>query len=618
MKHLKGIWKSVFPLMLIVMLFCIQSTKCNSASAPVILEQPKSYEGNYGDNVTFVIKASGSGLRYQWQYYVPSYFRWVNISGEKGDSLTFVFSSELDGVQIRCVVTNSANLSTISDTAMIRKSAIEEENKEETSSDAEDSAEAENPAEESTEVSESAESADETQIPSDILAKSVTPEMFGAKGDGKTDDSAAIQKAIDSGYDVVFGNKTYFIAANKYLTIKNKTDFHMYGGTIHKAASANNVQLFVLTDCSNCSFENMYIYSEFAYKDILIPADHTRPSPKLSSNVLAFSGTGNTDITFKNNSFDYLSADYWLNGKDNAFWRNIVVDGWKSSTSLMPMYAQCITGLTVKNANVCINSKSSGDGDHCIYVCYRGSDVNIRDSYFYWNGSVSTSGRVAVLTFHGGSEYFGTQPRNITISNTRIEAKEGQAVYCSKGVDVTFKNCNINNTTGNKNGNVPLLFGYGDMSAYDSTFTAPDTVFDGLDSLYLENCKISGAAYNAITATLTDLTAVGCNITIGDGSLYYVTNAAGVNHTYRNCEITKTSYGKGYLLSKRNRAGLITFDGCTVNCGKSYFMYNGGNVDMLGITLKNTKITNAKALAIPKEAVNYTAVNSYLNSVLLK
>ncbi|MGN1156557.1 MAG: hypothetical protein ACI4TK_10295, partial [Agathobacter sp.] len=550
MKHLKGILKSVFPLMLILMLFCLQSTKCNSASAPVILEQPQSYEGSYGDNVTLVIKASGSNLRYQWQYYIPSYYRWVNISGEKADTLTFVFSSEYEGIQIRCVVTNSANLSTISETATIRKSATagegaEAEDPAEESTEAEDpeedSTEAEDPAEDSTEAEDpaeegtEAEDSDETQIPGDIPAKSVTPEMFGAKGDGKTDDTEAIQKAIDSGYNVVFGDKTYFIAANKYLTISNKTDFHMYGGTIHKAASANNIQLFVLTDCTNCSFENMYIYSEFAYKDILIPADHTRPSPQLSSNVLAFSGKGNTNITFKNNSFDYMSADYWLNGKDNAFWKDIVVDGWESSTSLMPMYAQCITGLTVKNADVALNPESSGDGDHCIYVCYRGSDVKISDSHFYWNGSTSVSGRIAVLTFHGGSYNIGTQPRNITISNTTIEAKEGRAVYCSEGVDVTFRKCNISNTTKDKNGNVPLLFGYGDMLVYDSSLTTPDTVFDGLDSLYLENCNISGAAYNAITATLSNLTAVGCNITIGDGSLYYVTNAAGVNHTYQDC-----------------------------------------------------------------------------------
>ncbi len=37
----------------------------------------------------------------------------------------------------------------------------------------------------------------------------VTPELFGAKGDGLTDDSKAIQQALLTGYPVLFANKTY-------------------------------------------------------------------------------------------------------------------------------------------------------------------------------------------------------------------------------------------------------------------------------------------------------------------------------------------------------------------------------------------------------------------------
>lgn len=40
----------------------------------------------------------------------------------------------------------------------------------------------------------------------------VTPEMFGAVGDGTTDDTAAIQAAINANNFVVFANKTYLIA----------------------------------------------------------------------------------------------------------------------------------------------------------------------------------------------------------------------------------------------------------------------------------------------------------------------------------------------------------------------------------------------------------------------
>lgn len=53
----------------------------------------------------------------------------------------------------------------------------------------------------------------------DVLLDIVTPEMYGAKGDGVTDDSAAISQALGSGNRAVyFGPKTYVMgtAANVY------------------------------------------------------------------------------------------------------------------------------------------------------------------------------------------------------------------------------------------------------------------------------------------------------------------------------------------------------------------------------------------------------------------
>ena len=45
----------------------------------------------------------------------------------------------------------------------------------------------------------------------------VTPEMYGAKGDGETDDSDAIQLAINSGFPVYFSKKTYLISKTIHL-----------------------------------------------------------------------------------------------------------------------------------------------------------------------------------------------------------------------------------------------------------------------------------------------------------------------------------------------------------------------------------------------------------------
>ena len=63
-----------------------------------------------------------------------------------------------------------------------------------------------------------------------------TPEMFGAVGDGETDDSEAVQDAVDAGYVVRFAdNKTYYLASPVSIT----HDCHLIGGknTVIKTAT---------------------------------------------------------------------------------------------------------------------------------------------------------------------------------------------------------------------------------------------------------------------------------------------------------------------------------------------------------------------------------------------
>lgn len=67
----------------------------------------------------------------------------------------------------------------------------------------------------------------------------VTPESYGAKGDGETDDTAAIQQAIDTGKNVLFSKTTYLVSKATNAEIYPNHDepclyiYHKNGQTIN-------------------------------------------------------------------------------------------------------------------------------------------------------------------------------------------------------------------------------------------------------------------------------------------------------------------------------------------------------------------------------------------------
>lgn len=75
----------------------------------------------------------------------------------------------------------------------------------------------------------------------DVLEKTkyyVTPEDFGAVGDGVTDDQAAIQAALENenGYNVIFSGKTYLISAPIVIDLKKVTSIELANSIIQADA----------------------------------------------------------------------------------------------------------------------------------------------------------------------------------------------------------------------------------------------------------------------------------------------------------------------------------------------------------------------------------------------
>lgn len=93
------------------------------------------------------------------------------------------------------------------------------------------------------------------RIATDIIVNFVTPEQYGAIGDGVTDDLTAIQNAVNSGKAVYFGNKRYFISG----TIELPEGAFIKGagtglGTTLKSTSDNP---FISVEGDNITIESM-------------------------------------------------------------------------------------------------------------------------------------------------------------------------------------------------------------------------------------------------------------------------------------------------------------------------------------------------------------------------
>ena len=95
--------------------------------APKITGQPADYTGTVGETAVFEVKASGTGLTYQWQYRNASGGTWRNSSmaGNDEASISVPITSARDGQMYRCVVTGENGGSVISNVVYLTVGTVD-------------------------------------------------------------------------------------------------------------------------------------------------------------------------------------------------------------------------------------------------------------------------------------------------------------------------------------------------------------------------------------------------------------------------------------------------------------------------------------------------------------
>ena len=82
----------------------------------VITDHPTDYSGLIGSTATFSVKALGTGLTYQWQYYSGG--TWFNF-GTNRPTVSITVSNSHNGMKYRCIVKDSSGKSVTSNVAAV-------------------------------------------------------------------------------------------------------------------------------------------------------------------------------------------------------------------------------------------------------------------------------------------------------------------------------------------------------------------------------------------------------------------------------------------------------------------------------------------------------------------
>lgn len=217
----------------------------------------------------------------------------------------------------------------------------------------------------------------------------VTPEMYGAVGDGSTNDATALGNAIASGLPVMLGEKNYRIDTGITIT----SPVRIFGsGQESIISTTNNITLFLL-NTTKCHFSDFTILGD------------TGTSAQIGIRIEGNSG---------------LSLDYSSHRLTNISFQNLGtclevyrVIGSSSSTHQGAVYA--VNCLFI-NSTIQINLKERAEYNHFVNcTCYNGG------TGILWAGGNNTFTGGSIVDCDTGINFItGTNDGHGIVSGTKI------------------------------------------------------------------------------------------------------------------------------------------------------------------------------------------------------
>ena len=169
---------------------------------------------------------------------------------------------------------------------------------------------------------------------------------FGAIGDGVTDDTEAIQNAINFAQSKLYFPEGIYLLSTPLELV---SDLYMYGeGTLKSEGTTTTTRMFNINNVSNVTINGLKFETTLNSKDC---SDFNRSSEYLWSNKIALSVSNSNKISILNSKFKNFEYAFKIDG-EYGFNTDVLIDNCKIDVSPMAIYVSHTDGFIVRNSKI--------------------------------------------------------------------------------------------------------------------------------------------------------------------------------------------------------------------------------------------------------------------------